>query len=56
MRNLGVSFAYSMAAYSSIERGLSRIKADEQFMKEELEDHYELLAEPVQTIMRKYKI
>ena len=56
MRNLGVSFAYSLAAYVSLERGLSRIEANKELMEEELDSHYELLAEPVQTVMRKYKI
>lgn len=47
MRNLGVSFAYSLAAYVSLERGLSRIEANKELMEEELDSHYELLAEPV---------
>ena len=56
MWNLGVSFAYSIAAYTSLEWGLSRIIADEDLMASELDSHFELLAEPVQTVMRKYKI
>ena len=56
MRNLGVAFSYSLQAAASIEKGLSRVTANKQKLDEELDCHYELLAEPVQTVMRKYDI
>ena len=56
MRNIGVSFAYSSQAYSSLLNGLSRLDANEELIVKELDSHYELLAEPIQTVMRKYKI
>jgi len=41
---------------NSLQRGLSRIQVNEAKLSAELEEHYELLAEPVQTVMRKYDI
>lgn len=56
MRNLGVAFSYSLQAYKALEKGLSRIDINIEKLDEELSQHYELLAEPVQTVMRKYDI
>jgi adenylosuccinate lyase len=39
-----------------LDKALSRIAVNEKLLDEELEKHYELLAEPVQTVMRKYDI
>jgi len=47
MRNIGVSFAYSLNAYASLERGLGRLEVNQDALAEELNNHYELLAEPV---------
>ena len=56
LRNLGVAFSYTMQSVNSVERGLSRVAVNEAKLADELEQHYELLAEPVQTVMRKYDI
>lgn len=56
LRNVGVAFTYHFQAIKSIEKGLARISVNEPALLEELNNHYELLAEPVQTIMRKYDI
>jgi len=40
----------------ALEKGLSRVEINEEALKSELDAHYELLAEPVQTVMRKYDI
>ena len=56
MRNIGVAMAYTLQAMKSIEKGLSRIDINQVKLEQELEEHYELLAEPVQTVMRKYEI
>lgn len=40
----------------SLEKGLSRVEVNKSVLAEELEKHYELLAEPIQTVMRKYDI
>lgn len=39
-----------------MEKGLSRVDINEEVLNHELDRHYELLAEPVQTVMRKYDI
>lgn len=54
MRNLGTAFSYSLQSYNSFERALSRIAVNNQVLDKELTSHFELLAEPVQTVMRKY--
>jgi adenylosuccinate lyase len=56
MRNIGVAFAYSIGAYAALERGMARIEVNKEVLLEELEDHYELLAEVIQTVMRKFEI
>jgi len=56
MRNIGVAFAYSIGAYSALERGMARIEANNDAILEELDGHYELLAEVIQTVMRKFEI
>ena len=56
MRNLGVAFSYSLQSLKSIEKGLSRLEINREKLDEELSQHYELLAEPVQTVMRKFDI
>ena len=56
MRNLGVAFSYTLQSVKSIEKGLSRLEINREKLDEELSQHYELLAEPVQTVMRKYDI
>ena len=56
MRNVGTAFAYHLQAIKSIERGLGRVSVNEESLLKELDSHYELLAEPVQTVMRKYDI
>jgi adenylosuccinate lyase len=56
LRNLGMAFSYSLQSIDAIQKGLSRVEPNEAKLREELEGHYELLAEPVQTVMRKYDI
>jgi len=56
LRNVGVAFSYSLQAVAALQKGLSRIAVNEKKLAEELDQHYELLAEPVQTVMRKYDI
>eukprot|EP00354_Favella_ehrenbergii_P009579 CAMPEP_0170452106 /NCGR_PEP_ID=MMETSP0123-20130129/1122_1 /TAXON_ID=182087 /ORGANISM="Favella ehrenbergii, Strain Fehren 1" /LENGTH=92 /DNA_ID=CAMNT_0010714015 /DNA_START=931 /DNA_END=1209 /DNA_ORIENTATION=- len=47
LRNLGVAFSYNLQAVSAIKKGLGRVAVNEAKLAEELEQHYELLAEPV---------
>jgi adenylosuccinate lyase len=56
LRNMGVGFAYSLIALQSIQRGISKLEADEQRMAEDLMQNWEVLAEPIQTVMRRYGI
>ena len=56
LRNIGVSFAYSISAYSALKRGISRIEVNREAVVTELDNHYELLAEVIQTVMRKFEI
>lgn len=56
MRNIGSAFAYCDIAYQSIEKGLSKLEIDSKKMIQELNEHWEVLAEPIQTVMRKYHI
>ena len=55
-RNLGVALAHADIAVQSIGRGLSRLDVDVGRMAADLEGNWELLAEPIQTVMRRYGI
>ncbi|KAI4840465.1 adenylosuccinate lyase [Plasmodium brasilianum] len=54
LRNLGTSFSYSLIAYKSLLKGLSKIDIDKRNIDEELNHHWSTLAEPIQIIMKKY--
>ncbi len=56
LRNLGVGFAHSLIAYQSTLRGLGKIEVDSRRLMEDLNDNWEVLAEAVQTVMRRYGI
>jgi adenylosuccinate lyase len=56
LRNVGVAVSHSLIAWRSIERGLERIDADRKQMAADLEANWELLAEPIQTVMRRFGV
>jgi adenylosuccinate lyase len=56
LRNMGVGLGYALLGYEALLRGLDKLEADEAAMRADLEDNWELLAEPVQTVMRRYGI
>ena len=56
LRNLGVGVGYSVIAYQSSLKGISKLEVNEQSLLNELDNNWELLAEPVQTVMRRYGI
>ncbi|MEM6774459.1 MAG: adenylosuccinate lyase [Pseudomonadota bacterium] len=56
LRNMGVGFAYTAIALQSLLRGLGKLDADAARMNEDLDDSWEVLAEPIQTVMRRYGI
>lgn len=55
-RNMGSALCYSYLAYKSFMRGLSKLEINKQALGDDLKDKWELLAEPIQVVMRKYKI
>ena len=54
LRNLGVGVAHALIAWQSIERGVKKLDADAWRMSRDLEDNWEVLAEAIQTVMRRY--
>jgi adenylosuccinate lyase len=56
LRNMGVGFAYSSIAWQSIMRGISKLEADSARLEADLDANWEVLAEPIQTVMRRYGI
>jgi adenylosuccinate lyase len=56
LRNIGVGFGYAVLAYDSCLRGLNKLEANPSRMAEDLDTSWEVLAEPVQTVMRRYGI
>ena len=56
LRNMGVGFGYSLLAYESCLRGLSKLEANPVALAADLDTSWDVLAEPVQTVMRRYGI
>ncbi len=56
LRNMGVGFGHTVLALDSCLRGLNKLEADPQRLAADLENAWEVLAEPVQTVMRRYAI
>lgn len=56
LRNLGVGLAHSIIAYEATLKGLSKLEVNPGSLDAELDANWELLAEPVQTVMRRYGI
>ncbi len=56
LRNLGVGFAHTSIALQSVQRGISKLEANAVSLSTELDANWEILAEPIQTVMRRYGI
>ncbi|WP_219064419.1 adenylosuccinate lyase [Pseudomonas sp. UMAB-08] len=56
LRNLGVGFAHSIIAYEASLKGISKLELNAQKIAAELDACWEVLAEPIQTVMRRYNI
>jgi adenylosuccinate lyase len=56
LRNIGVGFGYSLLAYDSALRGLNKLEVNPARLEQDLDANWEVLAEPVQTVMRRYGI
>ncbi|MFK7964634.1 MAG: adenylosuccinate lyase [Burkholderiaceae bacterium] len=54
LRNVGVAFGYSALAYASALRGLGKLEVNEARLAADLDSAWEVLAEPIQTVMRRY--
>ena len=53
LRNIGVGFSYGLIAYNSCIKGLNKLEVNKSIINEELNQSWEVLAEPIQTVMRK---
>lgn len=56
LRNMGVGFGYCAIAYFSVLKGLSKLEINEEKLAADLDNSWEVLAEPIQTIMRRYGV
>ena len=56
LRNIGSAFGYCFIASASLLRGLNKIQIDEQRIASDLDNNWEVLAEPIQTVMRRYNV
>lgn len=56
LRNLGVGIGYSSIAYQATLKGVGKLEVNEQSLAQELDANWELMAEPIQTVMRRYGI
>ena len=55
-RNVGVALAHTDLAIQSVSRGLARLEVDREHLAAELDANWELLAEPIQTVMRRHAV
>jgi adenylosuccinate lyase len=53
LRNMGVAFGYALVAAASTLKGLGKLELNEARLAEDLDRNWEVLAEPIQTVMRK---
>jgi adenylosuccinate lyase len=56
LRNIGVALGYSVLAYSSLSTGLAKLELNEQALAADLDNAWEVLAEPIQTVMRRFGV
>ena len=56
LRNIGVAMGYATLAYSSLMTGLNKLELNEERLQEDLDHAWEVLAEPIQTVMRRYGV
>ncbi|WP_395479859.1 adenylosuccinate lyase [Candidatus Curculioniphilus buchneri] len=56
LRNLGIGIGYSLIAYRSTLKGISKLEVNQEHMLKELNHNWEILSEPIQTVMRRYGI
>ena len=56
LRNIGVAFGYAVLAYASLATGLGKLELNEEALAEDLDASWEVLAEPIQTVMRRFGV
>jgi adenylosuccinate lyase len=56
LRNMGVAIGYAILAYDSLARGLGKLEVNPQSLADDLDSSWEVLAEPIQTVMRRYGV
>lgn len=56
LRNMGVGFGYSLIAYASSLKGINKLEINEMVLAKDLDNAWEVMAEPIQTVMRRYAI
>ena len=56
LRNMGVALGYALLAWDSCLKGLNKLEANRAAMTDDLDDNWEVLAEPIQTVMRRYNV
>ena len=56
LRNMGVALGYALLGYESLLRGLGKLEANPAKLLEDLDHNWEVLAEPIQTVMRRYGV
>ena len=56
LRNLGVGLAHSLIAYQATLKGLSKLQINPEKLAADLDNAWEIMAEPIQTVMRRYKV
>ena len=56
LRNIGVAWGYALLGYHSLLKGLSKLEANPARLEEDLDNAWEVLAEPIQTVMRRYNL
>ena len=56
LRNLGNAFGHTLLAYDSALRGLRKLETNQSRIAEDLDNCWEVLAEPIQTVMRRYQV
>jgi adenylosuccinate lyase len=56
LRNMGVALGYALLGYDSLLRGLDKLELNAAALANDLDDAWEVLAEPIQTVMRRYSL
>jgi adenylosuccinate lyase len=56
LRNMGVALGYTVLAYQSMGIGLNKLELNQEALADDLDNAWEVLAEPIQTVMRRYGV